>query len=148
MRNIHTDYYERMELINSLLEDLQKRVTKTEEQKKAAIDYANEKIKEYKREYRKKLKGKWSDNFLYPGEDCTGYGEIVGCCWRYDSGWRKVFFKGEHWTKEEMQEFIDDNWVEYRPSPYDCTGQLFTCGIDCFNVPSGVVCYIREALDV
>lgn len=112
------------------------------------LELINKRIIEVKREYRRALKGHWWDHYLYPGEDFKGYGEIVFQHWDYDSGYRKIFFKDEHWTPEEMKEFIDDNWHNATPSQYDCTGQIFTWAIDCFNVPSGVVAYIREAIDV
>ena len=108
----------------------------------------DKRIIEIKREYRRALKGHWYDHYLYPGEDFKGYGEIVFQHWDYDSGYRKVFFPNEHWTEEDKREFVDDNLVKATPSQYDCTGQIFTWAIDIFNVPSGVVAYIRYAMDV
>ena len=75
-------------------------------------------------------------------------GFIVNGGGEFDYRWMKVFFPGERWTDEEKAEFVEENWIYCRPSQYDCTGQIFTTGIDCFNVPSGVVVYIREAMDV
>ena len=74
--------------------------------------------------------------------------QIVNSGGDYDGVWTKVFFPGERWDKEAMREFIDSNWTCCPNSPYDCTGAIFTWAIDCFNVPSGVVVYIREAMDV
>ena len=102
-------------------------------------------IKDKKR-YRKSIKDK--RKYLYPGKDGNGYGEIVNGGGDFDTMWMKVFFSGEHWTEEEKQEFIDENWIHAMPSQYDCTGQVFTWAIDVFNVPSGVVAYIRNAIDV
>lgn len=102
-------------------------------------------IKDKKR-YRASLKTK--KKYLYPGKDGNGYGEIVNGGGDYDSFWQKVFFKGEHWTEEEKREFIEDAWIYAKPSQYDCTGQIFTRAIDMFNVPNGVVVYIRSAIDV
>lgn len=59
------------------------------------------------------------------------------------SGWYT-----ERWTDEEKAEFVEENWIYCRPSQYDCTGQIFTTRIDCFNMPRGVVVYIMEAMDV
>ena len=97
-----------------------------------------------KREYRKSLKAKYKKRYLYPNQ----YGEIVNGGGGFDSMWEKVFFKGERWTDEDKREFIEENWVECTPSQYDCTGQIFTWAIDVFNVPSGVVAYLRYAMDV
>lgn len=98
------------------------------------------KIAEHKVEYRRALKQK---KYLF-GE----YGEIVNSGGDWDSFWEKVFFPGERWTPEEIKEFVDENWIYCKPSPYDCTGQVFTWAIDVFNVPAGVVAYLRYALDV
>ena len=106
------------------------------------------KIAEDKREYRKALKGTWHGKYLYLGKDGKGYGKIVNDGGNYDTFWQKIFFPNEHWTEEEKMEFVDDNWVKATPSQYDCTGQIFTWAIDVFNVPSGVVAYIRYAMDV
>ena len=103
-------------------------------------EYGMEKIKEIKREIRNRNNGK---KYLY-----NNYGEIVNCGGDYDSFWQKIFFPGERWTDEEKNEFIEENWIHAMPSQYDCTGQTFTWAIDVFNVPSGVVAYIRNAIDV
>ena len=108
-----------------------------------AIEQTKELLIEHKREYRKDLKLK-SDNHYETYKN----GFVVNGGGEWDYFWRKVFFPGEQWTKEEMEEFKQENWKRCRYSAYDCTGDLFTRAIDCFNVPSGVVCYIREALDV
>lgn len=102
---------------------------------------------EHKRELRAKLKDN-HDRYLYPGNDGKGYGKIVAYGGSYDSFWEKIFFEGEHWTDEEKDQFIADNWITAKPSQYDCTGQVFTWAINVFNVPSGVVAYIRNGLDV
>jgi hypothetical protein len=96
-----------------------------------------------KREYRAALKEKNRPE-RFRGTD----GLIVNGGGDYDSWWIKVFFPGESWTDEEKDEFIAYAWIPYRWSPYDCTRQTFTQSISCFNVPSGVVAYVREALDV
>lgn len=116
-------------------------------EKKATMD---ERIIDHKREYRHwlKSKDKYPYKYLYPGINGNGYGEIVNGGGDGDSFWQKIFFNGERWTDEEIKEFIEANWVSAKPSQYDCTGQTFTWAIDCFNVPSGVVCYIRYAMDV
>ena len=148
MRKTHKDYYFWLKEYEFIRGYVSNRLDITDDAKCAAIKSLDEKIIERKREYRAALKGKWWDNYLYPGTDGKGYGKIVACGGEWDSFWRKIFFEGEHWTEEEIREFIDDNWVSCKLGPYDCTGQRFTWAIDCFNVPSGVVCYIREALDV
>lgn len=112
---------------------------------KEAID---KKIVEDKREYRKVLKGKWHEKYLYPGKDGKGYGKIINGGGSFDRLYQKIFFPNECWTEEEKKEFIDENWRKATPSQYDCTGQIFTLAIDVFNVPSGVIAYIRYAMDV
>lgn len=103
------------------------------------------KIADHKREWRRKTK---RNQYFYHGRDGEGYGEIVNGGGNWDSYWQKVFFPGEQWTEEEKREFVEDNWVHATPSQYDCTGQVFTWAIDVFNVPGGVVAYLRYALDV
>lgn len=98
------------------------------------------KIAEHKVEYRRALKQK---KYLF-GE----YGEIVNGGGDWDSFWQKVFFPGERWTPEEIKEFVDENWIHCEPGPYDCTGEVFTWAIDVFNVPAGVVAYLRYGIDV
>ena len=101
---------------------------------------------EHKREYRKKLKERHDLYYRPYGRKPAGV--ITASGGEYEYGWMKVFFEGEHWADEEKQEFIEDNWEHYIPSQYDCTGQVFTTGIYVFNVPRGVVVYIKEAMDV
>lgn len=107
------------------------------------IKRAKELLDEAKRKYRDHIKLQ-SDNHY---ENYTN-GFIVNGGGDYDYYWIKVFFPGESWTEKEKAEFVDENWTYATPSQYDCTGQIFTTGIECFNVPSGVVCYIMEAMDV
>jgi len=132
-------YLEKLEILNDIKKTLIKKGQYFGDE-----DLVNEKIIEAKREYRKFLKEKHN---LYYGPYMEPIGVIVNAHWEYDGGWMKVFFEGEHWTEEEKHEFIEENWHHYRPTFYDCTGQIFTNGIDVFNVPSGVVAYIREAID-
>lgn len=103
-----------------------------------------EKIVEYKREYRKRLRLEDKEGESFRGTN----GKVVGCGGEYDHSWVKVFFEGETWSREEMKEFSDYIWIHYTPSQYDCTGQWFTWAVDCFNTPRGVVVYVREAMDV
>lgn len=102
----------------------------------------DERIVENKRKYRAELRRRNGKKYLY-----DNYGEIVNGGGDFDGCWQKIFFPGECWTEEEKKEFIEENWHHYRPTFYDCTGQIFTIGIDVFNVPNGVVAYIREAID-
>lgn len=106
-----------------------------------AAAHGLERIKEIKKDIRtrNKVKNIYRDYI---------YSEIVGYGGRDDSGWVKIFFPNQRWTDETKREFIEDNWRYAKPSQYDCTGQIFTWAIDVFNVPSGVVAYIREAIDV
>lgn len=108
-----------------------------------AIEECKQLLIDHKREYRAWLKRDNEKRFLYPN-----YGEIVASGGDYDSRWTKVFFAREHWSDEDKKEFVEENWRYAKPSQYDCTGQIFTWAIDVFNVPSGVVAYIREAMDV
>ena len=58
--------------------------------------------------------------------------------------------KPENCTDEEIQEYFNDkyqyiNW----PAQWDCSGQLFTVGIDWKRNPNGMVSYTHTmALDV
>lgn len=137
-------FFETLEIYNEIRDALIRKGQFGEEQKK----YYDEVIIKVKREYRKWLKDNNKKKYLYHSIDGKGYGEIVACHWEYDDGWKKIFFPGEHWNDEEKKEFIEENWHNCRASIYDCTGDIFTWAINCFNVPSGVICYIREGLDV
>jgi hypothetical protein len=112
---------------------------------KEKIELINNKIIECKKEYRKWLKERHDLYYDYYGKPI---GIITASHWEYDSGWMKVFIKDQHWSEEEKLKFIEDNWIHCRYSAYDCTGQIFTWAIDVFNIPSGVVAYIRNAMDV
>lgn len=108
-----------------------------------SINKAKERLAEHKRKYREYLKNRNNDRY----RDYKN-GHVVNHGGEYDSIWVKVFFPGERWTPEEVEEFREENWKRCRYSAYDCTGDIFTWAIDCFNVPSGVICYIREGMDV
>ena len=112
---------------------------------KEAINPAAERLIKAKREYRAWLKNENKKRFFRPD---TEWGEIINGSWSYDSGWQKIFFAGEHWSDEEKEEFINANWKRPVYSQYDCTGCIFTVGIEVFNVPSGVLVFILEAIDV
>jgi hypothetical protein len=104
-----------------------------------------ESLIKYKRELRRLLKEK---NNLYYGPYENPIGEITFVIGDYDGCIIKVFVPDENWTDEEKREFISENWKEYQPSQYDCTGQIFTNWIKVINVPAGVVIYINERRDV
>lgn len=108
---------------------------------KKAID---DSLIEHKREYRADLKKRTEKKYLYP----NNYGEIVNGGGDFEYRWMKVFFEGEHWNDDDKKKFIEENWVDYEWSPYDCTEQIYTQRICVFNVPSGVVAYIMELKDV
>ena len=133
----HRIYHEKMYLNNLLLSQF-----KGDKEK---VEIINEKIVELKKEYRKWLKERHD---LYYGYYEKPIGIITASHWENDSGWMKVLIKDQHWSEEEKQEFIEENWIHYKWSQYDCTGQVFTWAINVFNVPSGVVAYIRNAMDV
>ena len=109
----------------------------------AAMKKAKEHLDKAKRKYRAHLK--LQDNNRYEN---YANGFIVNGGGEFENHWMKVVFPGEKWTKVEKDEFIDENWIYCEPSQYDCTGQIFTRWIKCFNVPKGVVVYIMEAIDV
>lgn len=102
-------------------------------------------LRKHKREFRDWLKRQESNGYLYKEKK---YGKIITGGGDFDGLWRKVFFPNEHWDDEDIEFFKKDNWIEYVPSPYDCTGQIFTWAIDVFNVPNGVIAFIRDAIDV
>lgn len=51
------------------------------------------------------------------------------------------------WDDEKVEEFIND-WLRmpYKPSPYDCTGQIFTYWIDWHRNPDGWISYVHRLL--
>lgn len=128
-------FIERIELEKMLINELKKKHSDTRK-----LEYL---LIQHKREYRRSLKVRADKHY----ETYTN-GFVVNGGGSWEDRWIKVFFPGEQWAEEEKLKFIDDNWKECRYSAYDCTGDVFTWAIDCFNVPAGVVCYIREAIDV
>lgn len=108
----------------------------------------SEEIIQHKKEYRNRLRRKYGKRYEFKGKDGNGYGEIVNYGGDWDGCWRKVFFPDEHWTDEEKKDFVAAVWIPYKPTYYDCTGQLFTWAVDVFNTPNGVVAYIHDHLDV
>lgn len=135
MRRAANIFFEKMQINNMIREELIKRGDLE------GIHRIDVKIVESKREYRKELKRDAEPRRICGGIVVNGGGD-------WDSRWTKVFFPGETWTDEEKDQFVAAVWIPYRWTDYDCTGQLFTQGVEVFNVPSGVVAYIMEGLDV
>jgi hypothetical protein len=135
-------YLEKIMIDKMIIDELSK--GKHPKATREAIETCKELLIQHKREYRAWLKLRYGKKYLYSNQ----YGEIVNRGGEYDVFWQKIFFPGERWTDEEKNEFIEENWIYAMPSQYDCTGQTFTWAIDVFNVPSGVVAYIRNAIDV
>ena len=107
------------------------------------MQLASEHLIKHKKKWRNWLKQQNDNHYEWYK---NGY--IVNGGGEWDCRWIKVFFPGEHWSREKMIEFSEDNWKECRYSAYDCTGDIFTSRISCFNVPSGVVVYIKENMDI
>jgi len=54
----------------------------------------------------------------------------------------------EDWTDEDIREF-KQSIRRYVTSPYDCSGQVFTYGIDCHRNPNGLIsCCHYMGIDV
>lgn len=78
-------------------------------------------------------------------------------CIPIDNRWETAFYGDEsitykrffpyHFTAEEQEEFIEDEW-RHIYSPYDCTGQWFTASIDFYKTANGTWVYHRMGLDV
>ena len=51
-------------------------------------------------------------------------------------------------TAEKVTAYAEDNWIECRPSMYDCTGQLFTSWFEVFEVEDKVILYTKYSFDV
>lgn len=64
----------------------------------------------------------------------------------YDSILKKRFFP-YFFTEEEWEEFMEDTWVNIY-SPYDCTGQLFTRGLERYTTNNGTWVYHSMSFDV
>lgn len=126
-------YYEMLELDKIIRKQLVKEGKFKGEIRKKFIDAE----KRHKKELREAIKEEEFDNgnvIIYGGD--------------YDRMWKKLFFPNESWTEEQKQKFIDYNWKHYKPTYYDCTGQIFTTRIKIYNTPNGVIAYIFEAMDV
>lgn len=134
--------YESVQIAHEIYNEIKSGKFKVDD-RAAAMEKAKEHLDKAKRKYRDSLKLNADNHY---GTYVNGF--IVNGGGEYDYRWMKVFFPGERWTDEEKTRFVDENWMYCRPSQYDCTGQIFTTGIECFNIPSGVVVYIMEAMDV
>ena len=134
--------YESMQLAQMIYDGVKSSEFKVDD-RAGAMKKAKEHLDKAKRKYRDHLKLQGNNHY-----ENYANGFIINGGGEFDYQWMKVFFPGEKWTDEEKAEFVEENWIYCRPSQYDCTGQIFTTGIDCFNVPRGVVVYIREAMDV
>lgn len=51
-------------------------------------------------------------------------------------------------TVAECQEMTDEIWIDCPNSLYDCTGAIFTTGVDFYEVPGGMWVYHFLSLDV
>ena len=141
IRSVHRRYHEKQMVNQFCLEYVGQRGDEE------AIKKIKEKIASDKRDYRRELrmedlrqKRNYHARF--------GDGTVVNEGGDWDYCWYKVFFPNERWTDEEKREYADYVWIRYVPTYYDCTGQIFTRFVDAFNVPNGVVVYIRDCMDV
>ena len=105
--------------------------------------YENESTKEWLINLKKKIRRK-----LKPHTVEVNGGILVNRLGDWDWCISKYFYPGVHWTEEEKREYKEYNWIESPNSPYDCTGKIFTCWIQIFDVPKGTIVYIRENMDV
>lgn len=108
-------------------------------------EVSSHKMQSWKRRYRQKLKeAQGADPLalsfregrkIYSRED--EYGEYFT---------EFVFLRGT-WTDEDLDELAKEEWISICSS-YDCTGQVFTSGMDFVRTPDGVIWKHRKGLDV
>ena len=122
-----------------MLEEFKKDAIKNCSYKGNFREAVEDSITEERKKYRYALKEEAKPRYLYLNDDGTGRGEIIASGMFYRR-WKKVFFPGERWTDEEIQQFHERNWREPRLG-----SSTYTWYVKAFNVPSGVVAYIREA---
>lgn len=80
-----------------------------------------------------------------PDGGCTYYGFIIGEDFADTYDVETTF----DLTDEEIREWINSHMWISNYSPYDCTGEEFTCWIDWHRNPCGVISYVhRTALDI
>ena len=58
----------------------------------------------------------------------------------------KTFLEGPQ-SDDDINDFIEANWIHPPCSAYDCTGCRFTCCMDAFRVPHGVWIYHYVSVD-
>lgn len=80
-------------------------------------------------------------------KESRNYEIIIRGCDSDESFWDKTLFPGQKWSKEEIDDYIRENWMHVR-SPWDCSGEIFTRGIEVFNSPSGVIVYHFMSIDI
>lgn len=51
-------------------------------------------------------------------------------------------------TAEKVTAYAEENWMESKPSMYDCTGQLFTSWFEVFEVEDKIILYTKYNFDV
>ncbi len=93
-------------------------------------------IRQIKEEIRKRNKETVSDRRIIHDYGIDGYILRVEC-----PEYVKTKFDAEEWFHENEELF-------YYPSPYDCTGQLFTSWHSLFNVNGKWICYYGISCDV
>lgn len=110
------------------------------------IDQVNDHLAAYKREYRAKAK---ETDFELPDIYMDSEtASVVNYGGDWDGYWVKIFCKGSRWTEDQKKQFIMDNWISIQYEAWDCTGRTFTSRVSVFNVPDGVVAYIKYNRDV
>lgn len=50
-------------------------------------------------------------------------------------------------TAEKVTAYAEENWMECKPSIYDCTGQLFTSWFEVFEVEDKIILYTEYSFD-
>lgn len=102
--------------------------------------------KEKAEEYKQKCFEKYKKYGLLLKNENNGY-NFVKAFGDYDSYTLKCFIPS-FFSDSEKEEIYDQIKIPFFYSPYDCTGQRFTAGIDFYKVQNGTWIYHRIGVDV
>ena len=102
--------------------------------------------KEKAEEYKQRMFQKYKKYGLLIQNENNGY-NFVKAFGDYESYTLKCFVPC-FFSDSEKEEVRDQIEIPFYNSPYDCTGQKFTAGIDFFNVPGGTWIYHHVGIDI
>ena len=97
-------------------------------------------------EYKQKCFKRYKKYGILSQNENNGY-NFVKAFGDYDSYTLKCFIPS-FFSDSEKEEIYDQIKIPFFYSPYDCTGQKFTAGVDFYRVHNGTWIYHRIGVDI